>query len=794
MGRTATGHRKDEHESEAKERRTKCHRNVCFKLSQAERKRRTLTLDANPCFRSGFAARIGEMEVSSLSKAGLAADFDALYERTRERIGEADLRHIRHVAQYSRAIEARGVELIRDATSIEALRRGVLLRALHVVVEFSELGHNILHGSYDDLEEVSEFRSDRWVWDFVVDPEQWKRMHHQNHHPMTNVVGQDHDLGYTIARLFSNQSWLAHHLVQGLIPFLFLAPMPLFGIYTATSSARVEGKDAFDRESILRSLAIIQKWAWREYISLPLSGGAKAPVVAAANHVSQVLGYSMVAFMLVIEHHAPNVAVFANPGPYEDRDAYYERQVRGTTNFTGAEKILEPLKELLEAEVPFENRPEMAIFMGGLDTHLEHHLFPDLPCNRQREITRNVQAICEKHGIPYNQTEITGGILSTLRQLLPLSAPVAPGERLRDLLRSPKRTIERLREGFRYANSESDEYLRAPRFFNAKSEVLDKRMLAGGQAVWLRLARPPGWEELEWKPGAFISVGARVNGENLVRQYSLLRESAEGGPIEITIRRVPNGKMSGHLCDSLNVGEKLTLVHAPTRAHGLVQEEDPARAIYIAGGVGITPILSMLRRHVRKRHAGHQASLFYFNRSRTSALFLQELQDLALRSELELHLFFGDEDAPRMSAELLKESTVGGGDTTVFCCAPEGLLRASREACASLGIEADRFFEEAFGAPAQSTEERRGITHAVRFARSGRTLEVDEGETLLGAAERAGIALPSGCKRGMCRACACPLVSGEIQVGAQSSRTSGDSQGRVTLCNSFPRSALVVDA
>ena len=96
-----------------------------------------------------------------------------------------------------------------------------------------------------------------------------------------------------------------------------------------------------DRTALQRPWDLIRRWARREYLELPLASGLRAPVAAAANHISQSMGYAAVAFMLVIEHHAPNVAVFADPGPYEDRDAYYERQLRGTTNFNGAEFILE---------------------------------------------------------------------------------------------------------------------------------------------------------------------------------------------------------------------------------------------------------------------------------------------------------------------------------------------------------------------------------------------------------------------------------------------------------------------
>ena len=150
----------------------------------------------------------------------LADEFDALYRETRAKMGQEDLDQIRKVAAYSRAIDQRARQLIMEGEEPGALLRGAVLRALHIVLEFSELGHNIMHGSYDHLEPLepgNPFHSERWDWDFVTDPGEWKLMHHRNHHPFTNIVGKDHDLGYSLARLFPGQNWYGHHALQAAV-------------------------------------------------------------------------------------------------------------------------------------------------------------------------------------------------------------------------------------------------------------------------------------------------------------------------------------------------------------------------------------------------------------------------------------------------------------------------------------------------------------------------------------------------------------------------------------------------
>ena len=721
------------------------------------------------------------------ARPSLADALDAIYADARAKIGAEDLAHIRKVHAYSKAIEQRGRELITHGSSPRAIARGISLRALRLVLEFSELGHNIMHGGYDHLPDVGPYHSERFRWALAVDPEQWRVMHHLNHHPKTGIIGQDHDLGFSTARFFPGQDWYAHHALQPLLLSVLLASPLAFSAYTSSSAVRVQGERVWRRETFAPGLALLRKQLLRDLWTLPRGAGVRAPLAAVGHPMSQVLGYDLTAFMLLIEHHAPNVEVFADPGPDETRDAYYERQLKGTTNFTPYLPLEHQARQLLEEEVVFDDPPPFEVFYGGLDTHLEHHLFPDLPCNRQREVRPLVRRVCADYGVPYNTMPIAEALPAVFRRLLPNVGPLGERERLSELLRSPRRALARVADGLRYRNPNPGRYLRRPRLYDAPAVVKEARPLACGSAVYLRLARPRGWEALSWAPGAFVSLRVVVEGASLVRQYSLL-SSAAGSDLEIAVRRVPGGRVSNHLADHIRAGDRLTVVAPPNAQGGLAQPSIPARALYLAGGVGITPILAMLRRHARDAPR-RAATLIYFNRSRRTTLFAEELRELADAANLRVLAFYDDEGTPRLNAGLLAPH-LHDRSVDVYACAPESFLNAAERLCLDAGVAPERIHLERFTAPELVRRAPTGRSHRVRFTRSGREVEVDEGTTLLEAARDAGLAPPAGCERGLCRACACTKLSGMTETAGSAE----DGTARITLCNTFARADVDVDA
>ncbi len=715
---------------------------------------------------------------------GLADELQALYDEARAAMGDADLEHIRAVTAYGQAINARRLELLRDGGP-RAIARATVLEMLYRLLQFSELGHNILHGTYDDLPGNGDYHSDRYQWDFNVDPAQWKVMHHEGHHPNTNIVGKDHDLGYSILRGQPAQDWFGHHALQ---VGLFAAISPLFiqlaPFLIANITRQVDGSRFWSRDTLRAPIRIAVADTKRRLVTEPLSVGPRFLPAMVANHVGGVAGYLSVLFLVAIEHHAGETEVFTDPGPGETRDDYYRRQVRGTRNFERIAKLDAALQRILEEEVPYDNRPDFRIFYGGLDTHIEHHLFPDLPPNRQREIAPRVREILARHGLPYHVTPLGETASLLLKALTGLSAPVGEREAGHPLmlLKRPAGLARRLASGIRYRALPDAPYLDKPRWYNVPVRVAGTRRMAGGQARLIRLEKPRGWDDVCWDPGAFISLCVQDGDDVHIRQYSLVNDSDGSDTMDICVKRVDGGRVSNLLNDGVRAGSYLTVLGPPVSTGGLATPEIPARALFVAGGVGITPIISQLRKLARSADP-RDAVLLYFNHDRSSVLFASEIAELAALPGITVHVFTGQ----RPSAEVLSELVPDPAVRETFACAPGGLVESVRGYLADLGQAPDLFHTESFTAPERSRPADDGSRYVVTFARTRRTVEIDGNTTLLEAANRVGIRVPTGCRSGLCRACVTPKLTGVTQ------KDSAKPLERITVCDSVACSDIELD-
>ena len=730
---------------------------------------------------------------------GLAAELGALYARAKAAVGAEDLAHIRNVTAYGEAIDARRRELLRDGGP-RAIRRATALEMAYRLMQFSELGHNIIHGSYDHLPDCGEYHSDRYHWDFNVDVDHWKTMHHVGHHPNTNIVGLDHDLGYSLFRGSAGQDWYGHHIGQVALISVLAAMAPLAAPFFLSNIARkVEGHRFFSSYTLRSPAGIAGADMRRRFVDEPFRQGWKPLPTIAANYLGGVTGYMSVLFLVFIEHHAGELELFTDPGPDETADQYYERQIRATRNFLPSTQMDDALTRLLEEEVPFENRPDLRIFYGGLDTHIEHHLFPDLPPSMQREIAPEVREIALRHGLPYHETPLLETVPLIAKTLTGLSVPFGERELSRpgDLLRDPAGLARRIVAGLRYRKLPESPYLDKPQFHNVPARVISATPVADGQALSVRLARPRGWEDVRWDAGAYVSVRIEVDDDDgrteLVRQYSLVRDSveqADAADLEFCVKRVADGRVSNRLNDTLKPGTYVTLVGVPQStgdfalAGPVPGTTGPPPTLHIAGGVGITPIIALLRRLARDAR-GADATLLYFNRDERSIIFEPELRKLARDAGITLHLFTdtpSDRDdlrTGRLGPDLLAELVPDLAERETFVCAPAAVIDLARGWLRDLGQPAERFHAESFTAPELDRPADDGSRYTVRFARTGTAVEIDGATTLLEAAVRAGIAVPTGCERGLCKACVTTRLD--------------EQRERITVCNTLATSDVELD-
>jgi len=272
---------------------------------------------------------------------------------------------------------------------------------------------------------------------------------------------------------------------------------------------------------------------------------------------------------------------------------------------------------------------------------------------------------------------------------------------------------------------------------------VDRRVTGAEGVVVLDLRDPAGADLPAWAPGAHIDL--RLPG-GLTRQYSLCGDPADRCVWRIGVLREPESRGgSAHVHAELHEGTEVD-VRGPRNHFPLV----PApRYLFIAGGIGITPILPMIDAAAA---AGAQWELHYGGRSRRSMAFLESLERDS--GHLTLH--------PQDEVGLIDLDTLLGSpqpDTAVYCCGPEPLLVAVEQRCADWptgSLHLERFAPKDVGEPV--------LTGAfeVELALSGRTLTVPPDRSILQVVEDSGLSVLSSCQEGTCGTCETTVLAGEV--------------------------------
>ncbi|MGW3420929.1 PDR/VanB family oxidoreductase [Streptomyces phaeochromogenes] len=270
--------------------------------------------------------------------------------------------------------------------------------------------------------------------------------------------------------------------------------------------------------------------------------------------------------------------------------------------------------------------------------------------------------------------------------------------------------------------------------------VVERRDLAAEGVLALTLRHPLGEELPAWEPGAHIDV---VLGPDLERQYSLCGEPADRHSWRVAVLREPDGRGgSAHVHGQLEAGDKVR-VRGP-RNHFALQPAPRYR--FVAGGIGITPILPML---AAAEAAGGEWTLLYGGRTRNSMAFVEELSPYGDKVRI----------APQDEAGLLDLASELGTpqpDTLVYCCGPGPLLDAVEERCAqwpkgSLHVER---FQPKVQETGTDTE------FEVVLERSGRTLTVPADVSVLDTVRSAGVEVLFSCTEGTCGTCETDVLEG----------------------------------
>jgi ring-1,2-phenylacetyl-CoA epoxidase subunit PaaE len=312
--------------------------------------------------------------------------------------------------------------------------------------------------------------------------------------------------------------------------------------------------------------------------------------------------------------------------------------------------------------------------------------------------------------------------------------------------------------------------------------------------------------------GQYLTLRGDIDGQDLRRSYSICA-GVDDGELRVGVRRVPGGAFSAWVHERLRSGDTVEVI--PPQGHFHVPLDAAASRHYlgIAGGSGITPILSIMKT-VLAREPASRFTLIYGNRSQKSTMFKEELEDLKNRylTRLVLHHVFSREqvDAPLAAGRLTRTKIaefVGplvdpAAIDQAFVCGPHGVNDEAEAALLAAGVPRERIHVERFGvpdnAPPATHEALPGDAPQAKvvIVRDGLTREIDfrAGDaSILEAAGNAGLEVPYSCKSGVCSTCRAKVIEGAVRMDRNFALEKHEIEaGYVLTCQSHPLTERVV--
>ena len=373
--------------------------------------------------------------------------------------------------------------------------------------------------------------------------------------------------------------------------------------------------------------------------------------------------------------------------------------------------------------------------------------------------------------------------------------------------------------------------VRKPRNFWAGELLLSKITPETHDVKTFRFTNPAGGA-LPFKhlPGQYLNLALTIDGKRVNRSYTIASSPTRNDYCEISVKKAPNGYGSKHLHETWAEGQRIKISAPAGKFHFAGHESDRKsrlagarsgaeeggaevdRIVLIAGGIGITPMMSVIR---AMTDGGWQGQLYLL-------FSVRLVQDIVFKDELarlqaahpNLHVkitISGDPDTAwdgargNVTRDLVEGFVPGLTSGPIMLCGPDRMMTAMRELLVGMGIPDAEIHQEAFISPkaveaavdadthAESIDET--IERSVTFKRAERVLRWTNGLTVLECAEDAGIEIPNECRSGICGQCKTRLVSGKVVMETQDALTRADrANGLILACQARPVRDVEIDA
>jgi len=307
----------------------------------------------------------------------------------------------------------------------------------------------------------------------------------------------------------------------------------------------------------------------------------------------------------------------------------------------------------------------------------------------------------------------------------------------------------------------------------------------------------PGWGfGFNYQPGQYVGIGLLVDGRWRWRSYSLTSSPVKAGAersaasrssrtITITVKAMPEGFLSTHLVDGVAAGTIVRL--AAPQGNFVMPDPAPASVLFITGGSGVTPVMSMLRTLSRRDQITDIVHL-HSAPTESDLMFGAELDELQrshpgyrLRTRL-------TRENGRFDLSRLDDEVPDWRDRQTWACGPEGMLNSAEQVWSAAGLK-EQLHQERFAASRIAVHGQGGT---VEFAKSGKTVTVDAATPLMEAGEGAGVTMPFGCRMGICQSCVVGLLDGHVRD--LRSGIEHEPGSRIQTCISAASGDCVLDA
>ena len=339
----------------------------------------------------------------------LALELDAIRAETLADLNEKDAKYIRKIVSSVRYSAMAGRGLLFLGWFPPAWLAGTALLSVAKIIENMELGHNVMHGQYDWMNDAN-LNGKTYELDIVGTANNWRKTHNFKHHTYTNIKGMDDDIGYGLLRIFPEQRWSPFYIAQPLytltLAIFFQWGVAIQGLeigkYVKGKMSKAEFKQRWQpaKQKILKQL-------FKDYVFFPaIAGPAALPVFfgnLAANGIRNLWTFSII----FCGHFTEDAEIFPKSVlENESRGHWYYRQIRGSSNLSGSKL--------------------MHLLSGNLSHQIEHHLFPDIPAHRYAALAPKVQEICARYGIHYNTGRFSTQFGQVIGRIFRHSLPSKP--------------------------------------------------------------------------------------------------------------------------------------------------------------------------------------------------------------------------------------------------------------------------------------------------------------------------------------------------------------------------------